>query len=174
MKKMVKFFIIKVFQIFHFYRARFLFGGSGITKDLYEFIVQVLPINSVVLEFGSGHISTKKLSKFYKVYSIEHDVNYLNIYNATYIHAPIKNGWYDDFEIRQANIPDFVDLILIDGPNEHIGRNGILKFLDLIPKANYLVIDDTNRLAEFNLALSLSNLLGGKFKIFKNFIVISF
>jgi hypothetical protein len=172
--KIVKFFVMKVMHVFYFFKAKFFFGSSGITKDLYEFILRALPLNSLVLEFGSGEISTKKLSKLHNVYSIEHDVNYLDLYDSTYIYAPIKNGWYDDVPIRQANIPSFVDLILIDGPNGHIGRSGILKFLDLIPDTANLIIDDTNRLSEFNLALDLHNLLGGELKTFKNFIVISF
>lgn len=116
-----------------------------------------------IVEFGSGHGSVA-LSSHFNLISVEHDEKWLNLSNGTYIHAeivqnPISNqhnqtGWYDPEGF--VNLPDFADLIIVDGPPGNIGRIGILHHLALLPRSNYYIIDDTDREAE---AILLQNLV---------------
>ena len=46
------------------------FGGSGITKELFEWFLLNIPAGGRVLELGAGHVSTKYLSERYDVYSV--------------------------------------------------------------------------------------------------------
>jgi hypothetical protein len=45
------------------------FGGSGITEELFDWIVANVPQGSTMLELGAGHVSTKFLSQRYNLYS---------------------------------------------------------------------------------------------------------
>ena len=86
----------------------------SVSKELFYYIRSVLPEGGTMLELGSGFMS-KEFSKFYTVYSIEHDKHYIGRYNTNYIYAPIKNGWYS-IEALKEKLPAMYDLILIDGP----------------------------------------------------------
>ena len=101
------------------------FGGFAISRELFEFIRQTLPDGSTILELGSGS-GTGELCRHYRMYSIEQDKKWLNTYNSTYIHAPLKNRWYDVTILREKlpTIPTY-DCILIDGPSGGL-PNGIL------------------------------------------------
>ena len=100
----------------------------SISKECFDKIVEILPFESTILEFGSG-LSTNILSKFYKMISIETDPLWLNKYTSTYIHSPIieniPNKYYNNICIDSldfAFIKDKLqnvnyDLLLLDGPN---------------------------------------------------------
>ncbi len=105
------------------------FGSWSIDKELFDFILSVLPEGKTMLELGSGWAS-QKLSEHYTVYSIEHNEKWVGKYNTHYIYAPIKNGWYDTSIISKEAPKDY-DLILIDGPTGDIGRGGFYTNLDL-------------------------------------------
>lgn len=49
------------------------FGGSGITKECFQWILANVNPGSRVLEFGSGPVSTPKLNSIYDLVSVEHD-----------------------------------------------------------------------------------------------------
>jgi hypothetical protein len=138
------------------------FGGSNISEKLFNFVVDKLPSGSTILEFGSGQGSTGQLSQHYKMYSIEHDQNYLNKYNSNYIHAPIVNGWYDVPKIKNG-LPEKYDMILIDGPVGEGNRIPILNYLKLFDMENkWIIIDDTHRVGEiilFHELMKLFNVL---------------
>jgi hypothetical protein len=129
------------------------FEGAGISKDMFDWISEVVPKNGTIIEFGAGYTSTKALSERFKLYSVEHDSKFLNIYESNYIHAPLepKYGWYDREKIQHLSevVPS---LVLIDGPPGTGKRFGVLKNLDLVKKADYIVIDDTHRPSERLLA----------------------
>ena len=93
-----------------------MFGGSNISEELYHFILKNVP-KGPFLEFGSGAGSTQNLSKHYKMYSIEHNDQYVGAFNSTYIHAPIKNKWYD-VDVLKSSLPEEheYNAVLIDGP----------------------------------------------------------
>ena len=135
-----------------------------------------LPKGCTIVEFGSGHGSVALSSRF-NLISVEHDEDWLNLSNGTYVHAkivqnPISNqhkqtGWYDPESL--VNLPDFVDLIIVDGPPGDIGRIGLLHHLALLPRSNYWVVDDTDREAE---AILLENLVS-EFDVIEQIEIIS-
>ena len=63
----------------------------SITKECFDKIVEILPFGSTILEIGSGN-STKILSQFYKMISIESDVNWMNKYDSEYIFVPFNQN----------------------------------------------------------------------------------
>jgi len=96
--------------------------------DVFKWIEDHIPYGSCVLEFGSG-VGTKRLCKNYTVTSIENDEDWLNKTNSTYIHAPLKNRWYD-IDVLSEALKDKGpwDLIIIDGPMRELGDRDI--FID--------------------------------------------
>ena len=137
--------------------------GWILPSEVIAWINDNLSKGCTILEFGSGHGSVALSSRF-NLISVEHDEEWLNLSNGTYIHAeivqnPISNrhkqtGWYNPESL--VNLPDFVDLIIVDGPPGDVGRIGLLHHLALLPKSNYWIVDDTDREAE---AILLQNLV---------------
>lgn len=123
------------------------FGGWSISRELFDYILKILPQGKTILELGSGWASSK-LSEQYIVYSVEHDEHWLGKYNTNYIHAPIKNGWYD-VNILQNALPQDYDFILVDGPTGAIGRYGFYMYLSLFKKDVPIILDDVQRDEEF-------------------------
>jgi hypothetical protein len=128
-------------------------GDWAITEGLYRFIRKVLPEGSTILELGSG-IGTGRLSEHYKMISVEHDVDYLDLYPSVYIHAPIKEHkalknheystfWYDADILRPQLKGLKYDLLLVDGPP--VDRAGFVKYFDMFDPDVIIVFDDVNR-----------------------------
>jgi hypothetical protein len=153
------------------------FGGWAIQESCFNFIRETLPGGSTILELGSG-VGTMHLAKHYKMYSIENYNAWVNKYNSTYIHAPIKyydkdwtapnlpgedmpkqQGWFDP-EIVAQNLPAEYDAILVDGPNGRFGRGGFLKHLNLFNTDVLLIFDDINRESEMELMKAVSEKIG--------------
>jgi hypothetical protein len=153
------------------------FGGWAIQESCFNFIKQILPEGSTILELGSG-IGTYHLSKHFKMYSIENYTDWLDKYESTYIYAPIKyynqswpapdvpgehgslqSGWYDP-DLVKKGLPTEYDLILVDGPNGSFGRGGFLKHIDLFNHNVPIVFDDINREPEYTLMVKVSEYLG--------------
>lgn len=117
----------------------------SIGPDVLKWISTNLEPGKSILEFGSGY-STKYLSKFWEVCSIEENDKWLNIFHSNYIHAEIKDGWYDTSFI--TSIPNKIDLIIIDGPANG-SRDGFYLNIDRINidkiECSILVFDDVDR-----------------------------
>lgn len=125
-------------------------GGFAISKEVIDWILNNIPKGSTILELGSG-VGTKELVKFYNVFSIEDDEEWLGFEpKTTYIHAPIVNEWYD-VEILKNKIPKKYDLLLIDGPKGS-KRENMIKHYDLFKKDVPVIIDDTNREIDYKLS----------------------
>lgn len=130
-------------------------GGSGIEKIVFDYICEILPEGKTILEFGSGYISTGAFSTRYNVISIDEDKKYQNIYpNVTYIHAPIKNNWFDTHEI-QSKLTNNYDLIFIDAPSGTGNRHGFVNNLSLFNLSVPIVVHDTYRKSEIELCYEL-------------------
>ena len=124
------------------------FGGYAISIEMYKWILKNLPKGSIILELGSGK-GTVELSEFYKVYSIEHDKRWLGFSKkSNYIYAPIvkykRYKWYDIGRIKRL-IPKNYDLLLVDGPNGYIGREGFVDNIGLFKTDIPIIIDDIQR-----------------------------
>lgn len=140
------------------------FGGWSISKELFDCIRTLLPVGKTLLELGSGWAS-EEFSKYYTVYSIEHDQDWVDKYTTNYIYAPITNGWYD-VEILKKELPAHYDLILVDGPPGWIGRGGFYTYLSLFNTNVPIIFDDVNRPAEYELMVNVATFLHKKFVIF--------
>ncbi|MFW6311177.1 MAG: hypothetical protein ACOC1K_02965 [Nanoarchaeota archaeon] len=141
------------------------FGGSSIDKSLFYWIKENLEEGKTILEFGSGSGSTKNLSKFYNMISIEHDSKWVGKYQSFYIWATInkKENWYDIEPIKKLLKNKDYDLILVDGPVGEGNRWGFLKNIELFDiKNKHIIIDDINRNGELNLFNSINSLLERK------------
>jgi hypothetical protein len=133
-----------------------------------QYILEVLPANSTILELGSG-TGTHELAKFYNMYSVEDNKKWVGKYDSHYIHAPIRNygsyRWYD-IKILRKNLPNTYDLILIDGPTGKIGRGAFYENLFLFNTNSILIFDDVNRPAELKLIQNVAQELGRPYKIY--------
>ena len=157
-------------------------GSVSISSTVVDFIKEILPQGSTILEFGSGE-GTVRLSKYFKMYSVENQPEWMGHYpNATtYINCSTK--WYDEqfttpemksvqrawFNPEQLfiNLPQQYDLILIDGPGGQFGRGGFLKFLDKFNTDVPLIFDDVNRAAELELIQKVSEKVNRSYFIHK-------
>ena len=130
------------------------FGGWAISKEMFDWIVKNFPENSVILELGSG-TGTKELVKKYRVYSVEHDETWVGFEpKSNYIFSPLVTGWYDT-EILKKEIPQDYDLLIVDGPPGDLRKN-ILKNLNFFKKDITIIIDDTNRKIDSDMALKIA------------------
>jgi len=134
--------------------------GYMISKELYGWILENIPKGSTILEIGSGD-GTQLLSKDYKMYSVENNLNWVGKFKSTYIVAPIKGAWYD-VETLESNLPKEYDFILVDAPPafSEEARMGFFHNIHLFNTDVPIVIDDTNRAGEKKLADNLKAHLG--------------
>ena len=137
------------------------FGGSGISESMYKWIKDHLPSGSHILELGSGDVSTKYLSELYRLTSVEDKAEFLNRHPSHYIHAPLVNGWFDT-AVLETQLPRDYDLILVDGPVGSEPRAGFIKNLGLFKTNVPIIVDDTWREVEKQMAVDLAVELGGE------------
>jgi hypothetical protein len=141
-------------------------GGSGIEKILFDHICDLLPEGKTILEFGSGYISTAAFSSRYNVISIDQDKEYQNKFEGvTYIHAPLVDGWFDPFEIH-SKLQHTYDLIFIDAPSGTGNRSGFLAHMAMFKLTVPIIVHDTYRQAEIDLALDIAKVLRKKAEFF--------
>lgn len=137
-----------------------LWGGSGIERVLFDFILNTIPEGSTIVELGSGYCSTKAFSAFYKTYSVDDNVQYQNLFEGVnYIYANNINGWYNRQSIVD-NLPEEYSLVFVDGTSGEGNRNGLLNNLDIFRDDVTFIFHDTYRVPEKNLAIEVANALG--------------
>lgn len=136
-------------------------GNFAIGHNLYDWIINNIEKGSTILELGSG-TGTHELGKIYNTHCIEDNDEWVNKYdNLTYYHAPIIDGWYDRSKIN--NLPKDYKLLIFDGPRGDIGRTKVLENLDLFNINVPIIVDDTHRKVERDIAEKLIQLTGKKF-----------
>jgi hypothetical protein len=143
------------------------YDGSGLQAPAYAWICDLLPAQSRIIEFGSGHVSTKYLSRYYEMISVEQHLDYTNLYPSQYIYAALNSadphGWYDLGPIRRKftdmmNRGQVPDLLIIDGPVGEKRANFNYCLLEEYPEFFKvpILIDDTNRPMDRQVAESLA------------------
>lgn len=147
-----------------------LLEGYKISKELLTWLSSNIPEGSVILELGSGE-GTQDLVKNYKVYSIEHDIDWIDFVSEShYIYAPLRQytygRWYD-IQCLKHKLPKYYDVILVDGP-PRTGRLGFLHNLDLFNTDVPIIVDDTHRKDEQVLVRGLVNTLGRESELHKS------
>lgn len=130
----------------------------ALPPEAFWFLGSRLGDRAVVLELGSGEGTERLVRMARKVYSVEHDEAWLGKYGSTYIHAPIVDGWYDRAAL-EGKLPEHPDCVIVDGPPGAIGRQGMLRHLDLFGSAP-LLVDDVHRPSEMELAKCLAGKRG--------------
>jgi hypothetical protein len=170
LKKLKSYFL----RIFSHLRHRFWFGGSGISRSSYRWIRDNVERDSVILELGGGLLFTRVLHQKYQLYTIEHDIDFVELFPSNYVYAPLHDDyhWYSIDAIRKANLPKNVELMIVDGPPGHLGRQQILNYLRELPEPRFIMVDDTNRTTEMLLAQNLSKFLGGSLIVFDTFSIV--
>jgi hypothetical protein len=119
-------------------------GNAEIERDVIVWIKENIESGKTILEFGSGKGTTKLLGDMYNLISIEEDVGWVGRYKSNYIHAPIKDNWYD-IEIVKDAISDLdYDVIIIDGPARG-SRCAMGAHLDLFDLDKVIICDDIER-----------------------------
>jgi len=166
------FFLLFAFLLF----ATQLQEAFSLDDTVFEVIKKHVPKNGVVVELGSGP-GTKKLVEHYTVYSVEHDLSWVNhVKESRYIHSPIvplkqvefpdTTGWYDP-QVLRKKLPSKYDFLLVDGPPSFYGRGGLLAHLELFNTDVPILIDDTNREPERKLLDLLSKKLNRRYELIK-------
>jgi hypothetical protein len=155
------------FNVDRFWPYPVRFGGGSLEKECFDWIRKNIPDGSSILEFGSG-LLTREFAKYYKMYSVENNIEYLNKYNSTYIYAPMKDNWYDVERLKRG-LPKRYDLIIVDGPvnvGQKQRRHGFLKNIDLFKTDIPILFDDLCRKDEHDLLLATAQHLGKDYEIF--------
>ena len=138
----------------------------AISEEMFTWILNNIPKGKTILEFGSG-TGTIELTKHWNVYSVEQNKEWVGkAPKSNYIHAPLKDGWYDS-DIVFNNIPQDYDLIIVDGPAGSDLRPGIDKYWDKFNLNVPLLFDDTHRAKDRNHAIQVAQTLGKEWKEIK-------
>ena len=150
-------------------------NGFAISDEMFDWITNNLEKGKIILEFGSGN-GTKELTKHWEVHSVEQDLKWVGVAkDSTYIHSPIKGGWYDA-DIVFKNIPKHYDLLIIDGPGGSDLRPGIDIHFDRLKTNIPIILDDTHRIKDKNHAIQLAETLNKDWEEIKgwekNFIIL--
>ena len=134
--------------------------GWAISLETYNWINENLEEGKTIVEFGSG-LGTRELTKKWKVYSVEHDPQWLGAAEDTnYIWAPLtENGWYDSRKVFNLMPTDY-DLLIIDGPIGPTARVGIDNHWDKLRTDIPIIFDDTDRLKDREHAIKIATMLG--------------
>jgi hypothetical protein len=132
-----------------------------------EYIISNFEKGSTILEFGSGK-GTEILSKHFKMISIEEDEDWVGEYDSEYLHAPIKDDWYDIDLVNEFLKDKTYDLVFVDGPAQ--GKRSkmyeLLKEEKLqINKDVWFIFDDMDREDDLVGAIAISKLLNRKLQV---------
>jgi hypothetical protein len=150
------------------------FGSWSIDKVVYEWMINNLPEGKTILELGSGH-STQMLKAKWNIISVEENIDWANKYHNNYIHAPIKNDYYD-IDILREKLPKKYDLLLVDGP-AYGNRNNMLRHLDLFnldtSGCQIIIFDDVERPNDLETYKQFLNMILTRCKIVETNIIIS-
>ena len=128
-----------------------------ISSELYNYVLKNIPYGSTILELGSGN-GTELLSKYYTMYSIEHDNSWVDKFTSNYIYAPLVNNLWYDVEIIKEKIPKHYDLLLVDGPPKSFRRKLFWENRYLFDLSKTIILDDTVRKDELNMALKFKTI----------------
>lgn len=146
----------------------------SVSQTLIEVIRDLVPDKGIILELGSGE-GTEELAKYFTVFSIEHDPEWIGRYKSNYIYAPLvphkpvagfgdeEAMWYDPEAIR-GKLPHSYDLILVDGPPKT--RSGFIKYFELFKSNVPIIFDDVNRKSEMALITKVAARLSKPFTVY--------
>jgi len=135
------------------------FTSLHIPADVLRWITRNVPMGATVLEFGGGK-STRELSKWFAVTTIDHDLTFVEGNGATLIQAALVDGYYERAKLEEVLRKQY-DVVIVDGPpawerSETKRRLGFQRWLGRLDNRPVIVVDDVNRPWDYlNLALIL-------------------
>jgi hypothetical protein len=160
--------------------------GITISNNCVDYIKKILPIGSTILEFGSGQGTVWLSEAGYKMYSVENQKEWMDVFpeHTTYIncdilfydrdnyHPPemlpwiqeLQKGWYDPKQLF-PNLPKSYDLILVDGPGSKWGRGGFYKHIDKFDTDVPMIFDDIHRLQDSEVMELVSEYVGRDYEL---------
>ncbi len=151
------------------------YEGWSIDESLYDYIIDTLPLGSNILELGSGY-GTGQLAKHFTMFSVEHNIEFLNKYDSTYLYVPLKEhkaiknhpttNWYDASILRSQLEEVTYSLLLIDGPPST--RSGFCKYFDMFDETAIMVFDDLHREVERKVVNSIASRLKLPYVVYGN------
>lgn len=100
---------------------------SSVDTEIVQVIERWVPEESVIIELGSGP-RTDVLAKKYKIHAVETDIERINEKEASYIYAPIANGWYD-VESLERFLPENYQCVVVDGSSNPDIKHAIFQHL---------------------------------------------
>ena len=155
-------------------------SGVSISKKCVEYIKNILPKGSTILELGSGEGTTWLSDEGYTMYSVENQPEWFNYYpnHTTYINCRTKyyddtytippivdqSAWYHPDDLF-PNLPKSYDLILIDGPGGRWGRGGFFKHIDKFDNDVPMIFDDIHRVQDSDVMEKVSEHVNRDYKI---------
>lgn len=153
---------------------KMVFGTWSIDKAVFDWMIEHLPEGKTVLELGSGH-STQMLKTKWNIVSVEENKEWVNKYHDNYIHATIKNDYYD-IDILKEKLPEKYDLMLVDGP-AYGNRNNMLRHLDLFKLdtsgCSIILFDDVERANDLATYKEFLNIISEEYKVKETNIITS-
>ena len=87
-------------------------SGHEMCGEIHDWVIENIPKKSIILELGSGKGTKRLVDNDYTVYSVEHNPKWMNRYGSNYIHATIKDGWYDP-KVIEEQLPNKYDLLIV-------------------------------------------------------------
>jgi hypothetical protein len=120
----------------------------SITKECFDNIVNIIPFEKTILEIGSGH-STRLLSEFYNMISIESSHQWMNKYKSDYKYIPLKEmnsevfgltQWLDIDILKETLKEINYELLIVDAGGDRIG---IYDNIELFNTNVPIIFDDT-------------------------------
>jgi precorrin-6B methylase 2 len=143
--------------------------GWSIGSEMMDWILINIKKESTILEFGAGK-GAIELAKQYKVISIEHDPEWINLTKKAEYHlVSIIDGWYDRRAVAKAIHGKRIDVVIVDGPPGTGNRDGLFSFIKNTPSLtkSIFIVNDVHREKEKMLAEKIANLLKRKLTFFK-------
>lgn len=144
---------------------------EGISYELVEAFLEFLPEGSIILELGTGP-GTQKLSKHFKVISIENKPRY-HTGHSELVHIPRKNleipseafwkrfplaeAWYHPAKLKRAIEKRRYDAILVDGPKSSRSRIPMWYYYSRVFNIKVpVIVDDVQREYDWKLAFEIA------------------
>ena len=141
-------------------------------------ITALIEDGDIILQLGSGKGDLRLLKK-YTLFCIEDKIDRIGLSKKiNYVHAPLntlpnsKVRWYD-ISILEKHIPSSYDLLLVNGPGDYYGRSGMLENLYLFKDNIPIIVANTIREHESDIAREIAFKMNRPLYTFWNFSVIS-
>jgi len=155
-------------------------SGWAISSEIIDFLRKNLKKNDTILEFGSGS-GSKEIGKYFNLWSIEHNKDFLYENTLQNFYAPIKKRkiicptqkkviaeykWYNEKVVLKVMKKIDYNCLLVDGPPGCIGREGFYYNLENFDTNCMIIIDDVNRKEENNLLFRVSKKLNCEYTVY--------